>query len=81
MEDATALGFPSILQSTKIWGLSWDESVYAGLRQFHEAKGFDPDSQDIARHLGKPLYQLMREMDIPFAHGKYTIPRQTMLVD
>jgi hypothetical protein len=70
MEDATALGFPSITQSTKIWGLSWDASVYAGLRQFHEVKGFNPDSQDVARHLGKRLYQPAPEADGPFAHGK-----------
>jgi hypothetical protein len=72
MEDATALGFPSISPSTGIHGEFWDASVYAGLHQFHQAKGFDPDSQDVARHLGHALYQLAREMDIPFAHGLYT---------
>ncbi|KAJ7755486.1 hypothetical protein B0H16DRAFT_715739 [Mycena metata] len=43
---------------------SWDASVYAGLRKFHRAKGFDPDSQDVARHLGYPLYQVSpQELD------------------
>jgi sigma54-dependent transcription regulator len=69
MEDATALGFPSISLHTEVWGGSWDASVYAALHQFHQAKGFDPDSQDVACHLGEPLYQLAREMDSPFAHG------------
>jgi hypothetical protein len=72
MEDATRLGFPSISLSMNVLGKSWDVSVYAGLRQFHQAKGFDPDSQDVARHLGKPLCQLAGGMDIPFAHGLYT---------
>jgi hypothetical protein len=81
MDDATALGFSSISLSTKLHGRSWDSSVYAGLRQFHEAKGFDPDSQDVARHLRNPLYQLSTETDGPFAHGKSTIPRQTLLFD
>ncbi|KAJ6462970.1 hypothetical protein C8R45DRAFT_1220440 [Mycena sanguinolenta] len=62
-EDAANLGFPSVL-STNILGFSWDASVYAGLRQFHKAKGFDPDSQDVARHLGHELYQVSG----PFAH-------------
>jgi hypothetical protein len=46
--------------------------VYAGLRQFHRAKGFDPDSQDVACHLGYPIYQLHRAgpVDPLFAHGK-----------
>ncbi|KAJ7910821.1 hypothetical protein B0H13DRAFT_2484730, partial [Mycena leptocephala] len=68
MEDAARLGFPSISLSTHIQGRCWDDNVYAGLRQFHQAKGFDPDSQDIARHLGEPLYQLSNEIDAPFAH-------------
>jgi hypothetical protein len=69
-EDATALGFLSKSLSTNIWERSWDASLYAVLRQFHQAKGFDPDTQDVARNLGKPLYQLAKEMDVPFAHGK-----------
>jgi hypothetical protein len=81
MEDATALGFPSISLSTRIWGRSWDASVYTGLRQFHQAKGYDPDSQDIARHLGEPLYRLASEIDPLFAHGESTIPGQIVLFD
>ncbi|KAJ6580611.1 hypothetical protein B0H19DRAFT_1111916 [Mycena capillaripes] len=68
MDEAMRLGFPAPKLSTKIWGRSWDASVYAGLRQFHRAKGFNPDSQDVARHLGHPLYQLVSEVDAPFAH-------------
>jgi hypothetical protein len=46
----------------------WEASVYGGLRQFHQAKGFDLDSQDLARHLGVPLYQLSNEMVAPSTH-------------
>ncbi|KAJ7027343.1 hypothetical protein C8F04DRAFT_91818 [Mycena alexandri] len=67
-EEATCLGFPSMLLTTSVLGHSWDASVYTGLRQFHAAKGFDPDSQDVARHLGYPLYELSGEIDVPFAH-------------
>ncbi|KAJ6462951.1 hypothetical protein C8R45DRAFT_783591, partial [Mycena sanguinolenta] len=56
-EDAVNLGFPSFVLSIVIHGRSWDASVYAGIRQFHQAKGFNPDSQDVARHLGYPLWQ------------------------
>lgn len=57
-EDAADLGFPSVVFSMIIRGTSWDASVYAGLHQFHRAKGFDPDSQEVAWHLGDPLYEL-----------------------
>ncbi|KAF8181361.1 hypothetical protein K438DRAFT_1550313, partial [Mycena galopus ATCC 62051] len=57
-KDAIGWGFPSMQLSTDIVGDSGDDKVYAGLRQFHRAKGFDPDSQDVARHLGYPLYHL-----------------------
>ncbi|KAJ7706580.1 hypothetical protein B0H16DRAFT_1901600 [Mycena metata] len=67
-EEATQLGFPSFQLTTRVHGDSWDAGVYTGLRQFHRAKGFDPDSQDVARHLGYPLYELSREVDSPFAH-------------
>ncbi|KAJ7759371.1 hypothetical protein DFH07DRAFT_444862, partial [Mycena maculata] len=66
-DDATRLGFPAIALSTKISGFRADASVYAGIRKFHEAKGFDPDTQDVARHLGRPLYQISCEMEVPFA--------------
>ncbi|KAJ6580626.1 hypothetical protein B0H19DRAFT_483050 [Mycena capillaripes] len=68
MDEAMRLGFPSLKFTTEIRGLSWDASVYAGLRQFHRGKGFDPDSQDVARHLGLPLFRLVGEVDAPFAH-------------
>jgi hypothetical protein len=74
MEDAIALGFPAISLSTEIEGRSWDASVYAGLRQFHQVKGFDPDSQDVVRHLGEPLCQLASEIDPLFAHSESTSP-------
>jgi len=67
-EDATSLGFPTIRPSMRISGFSWDASVYASLRECHEGKGFDPDGQDVARHLGLPLYRLSNEIDVPFAH-------------
>jgi hypothetical protein len=72
-EEAQRLGFPSTTFATRIHGFSWDASVYAGLRQFHQGKGFDPDSQDVARRLGYSLYQLTEEPELPFAHGKLII--------
>ncbi|KAJ7713335.1 hypothetical protein B0H16DRAFT_544873 [Mycena metata] len=67
-KDATHLGFPPCQLTTKVSGWSWDDSVYAGLRQFHQGKGFDPDSQDVALHLGHPLYQVSSGRDPLFAH-------------
>jgi len=68
MDDAVGLGFPSIKPSLCIRGRSWDPIVYAGLRKFHEAKGFDPDSLDVAQNLEHPIYQLPGDVDAPFAH-------------
>ncbi|KAJ7476767.1 hypothetical protein FB451DRAFT_247299 [Mycena latifolia] len=57
-------------------GYSWDESFYSGLRQFHEAKGFDPYSQDVARHLGHQLFQLAYGADSSFAHMEDSAPHE-----
>ncbi|KAJ6525945.1 hypothetical protein B0H19DRAFT_581028 [Mycena capillaripes] len=67
-DEATGLGFPTLHLNTIARAHFWDARIYAGLRQFHRAKRFDPDSQDLARHLGQPLYQLSNKMDPPFAH-------------
>ncbi|KAF7377070.1 hypothetical protein MSAN_00125500 [Mycena sanguinolenta] len=64
-EDATQLGFPSFELTTKASGMYWDASVYEGLRQFHKAKGFDPYSQEVTRHLGLPFFRLSSERDAP----------------
>jgi hypothetical protein len=70
VEETAELGFPSIWTQTFTHADIWNTDVYAVLRQFHQAKGFDPDSQDVARHLGYPLYQLPSAVDPLFAHGK-----------
>ncbi|KAK6988025.1 hypothetical protein R3P38DRAFT_286474 [Favolaschia claudopus] len=56
LEDAEKLGLPSFALSAAVITKSWETNVYAALRRFHEAKGFDPDSQEIASKLGHPLY-------------------------
>ncbi|KAJ7852394.1 hypothetical protein B0H14DRAFT_2246391, partial [Mycena olivaceomarginata] len=60
-EEAIHLSLPSIQLSTEVAGSSWNAGVYARLRTFHQAKGFDPDSQNVARHLGHALYKLANE--------------------
>ncbi|KAJ6576882.1 hypothetical protein DFH09DRAFT_1361260 [Mycena vulgaris] len=54
---ARSLGFPALAFKMKIWARSWNDRVYAGLHLFHQGKGFDPNSQDIARQMGVPLYK------------------------
>lgn len=70
-QEASTLGFPSLHWERKIWCRSWSSRVYAGLSQFHAGKGFDPNSQDIARHLEYPLYVLSRDPSLHYGHGKY----------
>ncbi|KAJ7127723.1 hypothetical protein C8R44DRAFT_539361, partial [Mycena epipterygia] len=57
-EKASRLGFPALKCDREIWGKSWDENVYAALSRFHAGQGFDPNTQDITRHLKYPLYEL-----------------------
>ncbi|KAK7006268.1 hypothetical protein R3P38DRAFT_1705211 [Favolaschia claudopus] len=58
---ALECGFPSMEISTELVCRFWDDPIYLGLRQFHQGKGFDPESQDVALHLEQPLYQLFRD--------------------
>ncbi|KAJ6590578.1 hypothetical protein DFH09DRAFT_1139736 [Mycena vulgaris] len=71
-DQATRLGFPPIYRSRLVQTRFWDESAYAAVRKFHEGKGFDPDSQDLVRHMGYPLYQISDGMEVPFARCEPT---------
>ncbi|KAF8193613.1 hypothetical protein K438DRAFT_1969513 [Mycena galopus ATCC 62051] len=71
-DETTWLGFPRFCFITKDEGCYFDASVYDGLRKFHLAKGFITESQDLARHLGHPLYQLSSKFDdIEDDHCRY----------
>ncbi|KAF7373646.1 Multidrug resistance-associated ABC transporter [Mycena sanguinolenta] len=67
-EASELLGFGIIHIETILHGGSWDSSVYEGLRRFHQAKGFDPHSQDTARHLKYSLIELSTEEIVPLAY-------------
>ncbi|KAJ7055784.1 hypothetical protein C8F01DRAFT_1062581 [Mycena amicta] len=69
MEEAEHLGFPAFELITRVGVFSWDDSVYAGIRRFQRAKGFDPYTQDAARELGHPLYELPVGADWEVMHG------------
>ncbi|KAJ7315734.1 hypothetical protein DFH08DRAFT_820309 [Mycena albidolilacea] len=57
-EEATRLGF--FLQfNIRIPGWFWNASGYEGLQEFHQAKGFDPDTQDLVLDKHYPLYRLV----------------------
>ncbi|KAK6984912.1 hypothetical protein R3P38DRAFT_3102198 [Favolaschia claudopus] len=58
VDETVMLGLPTIEYDAKVEVSSKSEEPYAGLWEFHKWKGFDPDSQAIALHLGYPLYQL-----------------------
>ncbi|KAJ6452337.1 hypothetical protein C8R47DRAFT_288880 [Mycena vitilis] len=57
LDDSAAelLRLPRV--SSWIWtgGSSWTASQYRAIREVHKAKGFDPDSSDVAISLGYPL--------------------------
>ncbi|KAJ7079679.1 hypothetical protein C8R44DRAFT_654033, partial [Mycena epipterygia] len=71
-EEASTLGFPTLNLDMSVGGRSWDEGIYAALSRFHAGKGFNPNSQDLARHLGQPLYKLASAPAVKSARSKST---------
>ncbi|KAJ7064468.1 hypothetical protein C8F01DRAFT_768704 [Mycena amicta] len=61
-KEARTRGFPRLIFSRKVRSWRWDASMYEEIRAQHIAKGFDPDSQDVARHLGYPLFELVSDI-------------------
>ncbi|KAJ7607722.1 hypothetical protein FB45DRAFT_947586 [Roridomyces roridus] len=70
-EDALNHGFPVVELTTSLLGVYWDTEFYKELRRFHAAKGFDPDSQDVAKHLGCSLMELPGDKETIHAHGQF----------
>ncbi|KAK6977391.1 hypothetical protein R3P38DRAFT_3377583 [Favolaschia claudopus] len=68
-EKATELGFPKIESDTEIWLESYNEFAYAGVREFHRGKGFDPESQDVAVELKEPLFELFSGESLNAGHS------------
>jgi hypothetical protein len=69
-EVAEDLGFPAIQLQMWVGGKSWDTNVYDGIHRFHEAKGFDPYSQDVAIELGWPLVRMSCDRETLLTRSK-----------
>ncbi|KAJ7057452.1 hypothetical protein C8F01DRAFT_332696 [Mycena amicta] len=61
-KEARTRGFPKLKFSEYANTWNWDASMHEEVRAMHIAKGFDPDSQDVARHLGYPLFELVSDI-------------------
>ncbi|KAJ7064452.1 hypothetical protein C8F01DRAFT_1229068, partial [Mycena amicta] len=63
-KEARKQGFPRLIISNDFstYQRQWDASVYEEIRAMHIAKGFNPDSQDLARHLGYLLFELVSDI-------------------
>jgi hypothetical protein len=79
-EVAEDLGFPAIQVKRYALVRSWDASVHDGIRQFHEAKGFDPYTQEVAIELGCPLLQVSCDQEVLLAHSKPRISVSILLM-
>ncbi|KAF8164370.1 hypothetical protein K438DRAFT_268030 [Mycena galopus ATCC 62051] len=55
---AEDIGLPKPRFSFDCGGMNWDERTDEQIREFHAAKGFDPDSRDATIALGYPLVDI-----------------------
>ncbi|KAJ7025902.1 hypothetical protein C8F04DRAFT_1268755 [Mycena alexandri] len=69
-DEAQMHRFPSLELTVNAHGQSWDKDVYTALQEFHRAKGFNPESQEVALHLGHSLFQLTTEGEALFSYLK-----------
>ncbi|KAJ7137058.1 hypothetical protein C8R44DRAFT_365253 [Mycena epipterygia] len=56
-QEAANLGLPSFKLRLRVVGHSWKSTSYSAIFQFHQGKGFSPNSPDVAQYLEYPLYQ------------------------
>ncbi|KAJ7679462.1 hypothetical protein DFH06DRAFT_1166668 [Mycena polygramma] len=67
-DEARTVGFPDIHLRRAVLGRSWDDEVYAEIRQFHQFKGFDPYSREAAIATGCPLLEVIWDRDAVLAY-------------
>jgi hypothetical protein len=77
---AADLGFPAIQLQMWVGAKSWDTSVYDGILQLHQAKGFDPYSQEVAIELGWPLLHVYCDRETLSTHSKPGMSIKTILL-
>ncbi|KAJ6476551.1 hypothetical protein C8R47DRAFT_661245 [Mycena vitilis] len=68
-DEVRTAGFPDIELRMEILGKSWDGSVYTGIRQLHEAEGFEPSGQEAAIAMGCPLFEITCDPGDLLAHS------------
>jgi hypothetical protein len=54
------LSLPEVHFLAMVFCRQWSREKYDAISDFHSAKGFDPDTQDIALKLGYPLVDIQR---------------------
>jgi hypothetical protein len=57
-DNVEDIGLPTPEFKFQVSGPTWDKRNDAMIREFHSAKGFDPDSQDAAIAMGYPLVDI-----------------------
>ncbi|KAJ7757339.1 hypothetical protein DFH07DRAFT_772821 [Mycena maculata] len=58
-DECDNLGLPRLKLSFQSWGTFWEPYHYSAIQEFHQAKGFDPESLDVTRLLRLPIAQDM----------------------
>ncbi|KAJ8080106.1 hypothetical protein PM082_016934 [Marasmius tenuissimus] len=61
-----ALGLPCFRNSADLFQVSWKAEIYDLVRQWQEAKGFDPTTTDFARSMGHPIVEILPQDDNRF---------------
>jgi hypothetical protein len=67
------LALPHVSCRARVAGVQWRKEIYDLIGKFHDAKGFDPISQDVAIELGYPLLNVDRLNDL-INGGKVHVP-------
>ncbi|KAJ7089923.1 hypothetical protein C8R44DRAFT_861348 [Mycena epipterygia] len=60
-KECDSLGLPRLQFKLIPWATFWQSYHYNAIRDFHQAKGFDPDGLDVTRLLGLPIVQMELE--------------------
>ncbi|KAJ7107502.1 hypothetical protein C8R44DRAFT_858004 [Mycena epipterygia] len=77
-KESDDLGLPRLLFKLTPWATFWQPYHYNAIRDFHQAKGFDPDGLDVTHLLGLPVVQMELEtiLDRQLYNQLYQVAQQ-----
>jgi hypothetical protein len=72
---------PQVKFRVLVYGAQWSQELYDSIAEFHRAKEFEPNSQDVANELGYPLVDVDKLKNLIRYAFSFLLVNRTLITD